>query len=203
MNKYVKYIIKSKYIKYIIKTLYKIILPFVLLFFRLFYKKEFLKGKQFENSYIGLIWCLKGILWQKIFRINPHFPWPVSPFIKISNWKNIEFHPDDLGLFQGFGNYYQNFAAKIIIGKGSYIAPNVGIITANHDVNNLDKHLPGKDVIIGKNCWIGMNSVILPGIILGDNTIVGAGSIVTKSFPQGHCVIAGNPAKIIKYLEKK
>ena len=51
-----------------------------------------------------------------------------------------------------------------------------------------------------KNCWIGFNAVILPGVILGDNTIVGAGSIVTKSFESGHCVIAGNPAKIIKYI---
>ena len=45
-----------------------------------------------------------------------------------------------------------------------------------------------------------MNSVILPGIVLGNHTIVGAGSIVTKSFPEGNCVIAGNPAKKIRDL---
>lgn len=43
-----------------------------------------------------------------------------------------------------------------------------------------------------------MNSVILPGVVLGEHTVVGAGSIVTKSFSEGYCVIAGNPAKIIK-----
>lgn len=48
-----------------------------------------------------------------------------------------------------------------------------------------------------------MNSVILPGVELGDNTIVGAGSIVTKSFSKGHVVIAGNPAKVIRILEKE
>lgn len=96
------------------------------------------------------------------------------------------FHPDDINNFQGFGNYYQNFTAKIIIGKGTYIAPNVGIITANHDPMDLDKHLPGKDVIIGENCWIGMNAVILPGVVLGPRTIVGAGSVVTHSFPEGN-----------------
>jgi acetyltransferase-like isoleucine patch superfamily enzyme len=135
--------------------------------------------------------------------LNRHIPWPVSPFILISDAKNMTFDLDDLNNFQGFGNYYQNFAAKIIIGKGTYIAPNVGIITANHDIDNLDSHLPGKDVILGKKCWIGMNSVILPGVELGDHTIVGAGSVVTKSFPEGNCVIAGNPAKIIRYLETK
>jgi acetyltransferase-like isoleucine patch superfamily enzyme len=48
-----------------------------------------------------------------------------------------------------------------------------------------------------------MNAVILPGVELGDFTIVGAGSVVTKSFKDGYCVIAGNPAKLIKELEKE
>ena len=47
-----------------------------------------------------------------------------------------------------------------------------------------------------------MNSVILPGVVLGEKTIVGAGSVVTKSFLEGYCVIAGNPAKKIKDLNK-
>ncbi len=125
----------------------------------------------------------------------------MSPFITIGGEaKNIVFNINDLNNFQGSGIYYQCFAGKIIIGKGSYIANNVGLITANHDVNNLDKHLPGKDIILGKSCWIGINSVILPGVKLGDNTIVGAGSIVTKSFPDGHCIIAGNPARLIRKI---
>lgn len=55
---------------------------------------------------------------------------------------------------------------------------------------------------IGNLCFIGMQSVILPGVTLGDNTIVGAGSVVTKSFPDGKVVIAGNPAKVICTTEK-
>ena len=51
--------------------------------------------------------------------------------------------------------------------------------------------------------WIGMNSVILPGVTLGPGTVVGAGSVVTHSFPEGHCVIAGVPAKLIRNLQNE
>jgi acetyltransferase-like isoleucine patch superfamily enzyme len=118
----------------------------------------------------------------------------------ISNSENISFHPDDLNNFQSPGTYIQNFKGKITIGHGSYIGPNVGIITANHDLHNLDAHLPGRDVTVGERCWIGMNTVVLPGVVLGDGTIVGAGSVVTRPFPDGNCVIAGNPARLVRKL---
>ncbi|WP_259756635.1 acyltransferase [Pseudomonas sp. GCEP-101] len=102
--------------------------------------------------------------------------------------------------FQSPGTYFQNFKGHIHIGKGSYIAPNVGIITSNHDLMDLDKHSISEDVVIGRKCWIGMNSVILPGVELGDATIVAAGSVVTKSFKEGNIVIGGCPAKEIKKL---
>ena len=89
---------------------------------------------------------------------------------------------------------------QISIGKGTYIAQNVGLITENHDISNLDNHLPPKNISIGKNCWIGMNSVLLPGVVLGDKTIVGAGAVVTSSFPEGHVVLGGVPARVIKSI---
>jgi acetyltransferase-like isoleucine patch superfamily enzyme len=174
------------------------LLPIFKVIGSIFFGKEYLIGKYFEESIQGWRWLLKGIFWQKILGINKHIPWPVSPFIIISNPNNILFDANDINNFQTFGNYFQNSEAKIYIGKGTYIAPNVGIITVNHNPNDLDKYLDGKDVIIGKKCWVGMNSIILPGVELGDNTIVGAGSIVTKSFPEGNVIIAGNPAKKIK-----
>jgi len=99
------------------------------------------------------------------------------------------------------GNYFLYRVEKIHIGHNTWIGPNVGIITQNHDLANLYHFQPPKDVIIGNGCWIGMNSVILPGIILGDHTIVGAGSVVTRSFPEGKIVIAGNPARLLKKIE--
>ena len=178
----------------------KTILKILKLFIQLFYKKQYLQGRYFDYSFVGFRWALSGIFYQKILGRNRHIPWPITPLSTISNSKNIFFHIDDLNNFQSPGCYYQNFSAKIIIGKGTYIAPNVGIITANHDLKNLDSHSEGKDVLIGDSCWIGMSSVILPGVVLGNSTIVGAGSVVTKSFINGNCVIAGNPAKIIKMI---
>jgi hypothetical protein len=165
----------------------------------LFYSREYLKGRFFDDKAVaGWYWAWRSIWLQKILGFNRAVPFPVSHLISISNAKNLIFDPNDLNNFQHFGCYFQNFSAKIEIGKGTYIAPNVGLITANHDLFNPDNHVPGESIMIGKSCWIGMNSVILPGVTLGDHTVVGAGAVVTKSFPEGHCVIAGNPARVIR-----
>jgi acetyltransferase-like isoleucine patch superfamily enzyme len=140
-------------------------------------------------------------LWQKILGFNRAAPWPVSPFSSIGPPENIQFDPDDLNNFQGIGCYFQCFAARIVIGSGTYIAQNVGIITANHDPCDPHRHLLGKDVVIGRSCWIGMNAVILPGVRLGDHTVVGAGAVVSRSFPEGHCVLAGVPARLVRRFD--
>ncbi|NPV62342.1 MAG: acyltransferase [Methanotrichaceae archaeon] len=176
-------------------------MPILRLLGGIFFDRRFLKGRYFEDEITGWKWVLRSIFFQKILGFNRHIPWPVSPFILINNSKNIIFDIDDINNFQMIGNYFQNFNGKIYIGKSTWIGPNVGIITANHHSSNLQKWECGEDVIIGNHCWIGMNSMILPGVILGDHTIVGAGSIVTKSFLEGNALIAGNPAKIIKCLK--
>ncbi len=137
---------------------------------------------------------------QKIVGINKKVPFPVSRNIKISKAENLIVGKNNMNNFQAYGIYFQNFYAKIFLGDNVYIAPNVGLITANHNPMDVNEHLGGKDIIIGDKSWIGMNSVILPGIILGPNTIVGAGSVVTKSFEEGNVIIAGNPAKILRKL---
>ncbi len=92
----------------------------------------------------------------------------------------------------------------IEIGSNVTIANNVQLIT--HD-NSISKVLPdtsdlfGK-IVIGDNCFIGARSIIMYGIELAPNTIVAAGSVVTKSFPEGNIVIGGNPAKVITTWEK-
>lgn len=169
----------------------------------IFYDSHYLKGTEFSSyKYTsGWRWVRENFFIQKIVGYQRQIPFPVSFRSQFMNWENIIFDLEDLSNFQKCGCYFQAASdAHIRIGKGTCIAANVGIITANHDVKELDKHLPGKDVNIGDNCWIGMNSVLLPGVTLGERTVVGAGSVVTKSFPKGYCVIAGNPAKVIKEI---
>lgn len=90
----------------------------------------------------------------------------------------------------------------IYVGNYVQFASNIGIISANHDLNDQALHV-NNPVIIGSYSWIGQGALIMPGVKLGPRVIVGAGSVVTKSFPNGWCVVAGNPARIIKELDPK
>jgi len=166
-----------------------------------FYEKKYLKGKFFDEKRGGFIWAWRGLP-SKIFGKNRKIPWPIGKNTIVSNAANIEFDNSSINIFQLPGCYFQCHKGKITIGKEVHIAPNCGIITTNHDIYNPNNHIDGKDIIIGDACWIGMNSVILPGVKIGEHTVVGAGAIVTKSFPEGYVVIAGNPAKIIYRLDK-
>lgn len=172
-----------------------ITVPILRLIAPLFFDRAYLTGRHFTPDGQGWRWVSRSLLTQRILRFNRHLPFPAAPFMEVSSARNLSFHPDDLNNLQSPGCYFQNIDAMITIGRGTYIAPNVGIITTNHDPQNLDQHLAGKPVTLGPKCWLGMNSVILPGVTLGPQTIVGAGAVVTKSFPEGHVTIVGSPAK--------
>jgi acetyltransferase-like isoleucine patch superfamily enzyme len=118
--------------------------------------------------------------------------------MQIADPANIDFHPDDLNNFQMGGTYFANPEGRVVIGRGTLIGPNVGLITVNHDPEDVSRNLPGRDIVLGDGCWIGMNAVILPGVTLGPRTVVGAGAVVTRSFPAGACVIAGVPARFVR-----
>ncbi len=137
---------------------------------------------------------------QKILGFNRDVYWPVHFTSKINQYKNIVIGVDTSPGYEP-GCYIQGIG-KVFIGDYTQIAQNVGIISSNHDVYDNSKHL-NSEVRIGRYCWIGMNAIILPGVVLGDYTIVGAGSVVTKSFESGYKVIAGNPAKEIRQLDRK
>ena len=174
----------------IIKSLFRVLEP---LFIIVFPRVNF-ESRWFRQKYKGYIWCLRAIWQRNILRLAPPMPWPCSLTCFVSNPDKISFHSDDLNNFQSPGCYFQCFMGNISLGRGCYIAPNVGIITINHDPEDLDCHEEPKDVSIGNSVWIGMNAVILPGVYLANNIIVGAGAVVTKSCFDPGQVLLGIPA---------
>lgn len=183
------------------KIIVKLYISILYQFLSLFYDKKYLRGRQFPRDQMSYGWRMgMYFFWcQHIKGVNRHIPWMCDPSTRVSNPENIIFDVDYIDNFFSTGCYYQSMGT-IRIGKKTQIAPNVGIITSNHDVYNPDNHTEAKSVIIGDFCWIGMNSLILPGVVLGDHTIVGGGAVVTKSYEDGNCIIAGNPARVIRKL---
>lgn len=92
--------------------------------------------------------------------------------------------------------------APIIIGDDTMVASRVIINTSTHSYKNnpMWKVRISRPIKIGKHVWIGSNTIILPGIIVGDYSVIGSGSIVIGHIPE-KTIVAGNPARIIKYRE--
>lgn len=134
-------------------------------------------------------------------------------FAEIGDHCYIEppFHSNFGGKHVHFGDFvYCNFGVTMVddthiyIGNNTMIGPNVVVATAGHPI------LPelrekgyqyNNPVHIGKNCWIGAGAIILPGITIGDNVVVGAGSVVTKDLP-GNVVAVGNPCKVLRAVNE-
>lgn len=87
----------------------------------------------------------------------------------------------------------------IEFGDGVMLAPGVKIATINHDYNNRHTIYTYGKVTVKKNAWIGLGATITPGVTIGENSVVAAGSVVTKDVPD-NVVVGGVPAKIIKNL---
>lgn len=88
----------------------------------------------------------------------------------------------------------------IEIGDDVYIAPKVNLITLNHMMNPYERSTTvAKPIKIGNRVWIGIAATILPGITVGDNSVIAAGAVVTRDVPPD-TVVAGNPAKVIKKI---
>jgi acetyltransferase-like isoleucine patch superfamily enzyme len=126
--------------------------------------------------------------------------------------ENIWIEPDffcDYGnnIFIG-DNFYSNHncvildCAEVNIGDNVYLGPNCGIYTACHPIDAEERNSGlelAKPVKIGNDVWIGGNVCILPGVTIGDNVVIGAGSVVTSDIPSG-VVAAGNPCKELRKI---
>ena len=117
-----------------------------------------------------------------------------------ANWGGAHCH---------FGkNVYANFNLTLVddshiyVGDYTMIAPNVVIATAGHPIlpelreKAYQYNMP---VHIGRNCWIGAGALIMPGVTIGDNSVIGAGSVVTKDIP-ANVVAVGNPCRVMREI---
>ena len=113
------------------------------------------------------------------------------------------------GHFVHFGkNIYANFNLTLVddthiyVGDATMFGPNVTIATAGHPIlpelreQAYQYNMP---VHIGKNCWLGAGVIVMPGVTIGDNTVIGAGSVVTKDIP-ANVVAVGNPCRVMREI---
>ena len=105
-------------------------------------------------------------------------------------------------------NFYSNHnlvildANKVEFGNNVFIGPNCGFYTSGHplDYKTRNKGLEyAKPIKVGNNVWFGGNVCVLPGVIIGDNVVIGAGSVVNKDIPS-NVVAVGNPCKVVKEI---
>lgn len=140
---------------------------------------------------------LREQLLQQLFKKIGKNVW-IEPDFKCEFGKNITIED----------NVYINFGciildcSEVTIGSNTLIGPNVGMYLANHSTDAEERihgGCYGKPVHIGKNVWLGGDVKVLAGVSIGDNTIIGTGSIVTKDIPS-NVIAVGNPCKVIREI---
>lgn len=112
------------------------------------------------------------------------FPWLVSIGSRTSVNRGVEFYPD----FEG--------RHRIDVGADCYIAPHVRFLAAGHDLDNLTAHTGG-DITVADGVWLGAGAILLPGVTVGRDSVVAAGSVVTADVPPS-TIVGGVPARVLR-----
>jgi acetyltransferase-like isoleucine patch superfamily enzyme len=136
-------------------------------------------------------------LFQRVFRVNSEIPFSVNFTSRVLPGRGIHLGRNVWKSFALSGGCYIQGGNGVHIGDDTVFAPGVKIVSANHDPAAGMSWAASPPVKIGCRCWIGANAVILPGVEIGDDSIVAAGAVVTSSFPSGS-IVGGVPARLIR-----
>lgn len=142
-----------------------------------------------------------NFIFQRIFRVNDAVPFSVHYTSCVDGADNLRVGKRVGVSFAVSGGCYISAINGIEIGDETRFAPNVVIQSLNHDLYLRDLATHEQSVRIGKNCWIGANTVITAGVQIGNHVTVGAGSVITKNLPD-YAVAVGNPCRVIKILSR-
>ena len=148
----------------------------------------------YQNSFSSVF---KLFFVQKICRINSNVNWQVHHSSSVLSPENVK---RGKNFRSNSKNCHIDGRNGIILGENVWIGPSVKIISQNHNLSKYSEYIKGDPIIIGDNCWIGAGAISLPGVQLGNHTVVAAGSVVTKIFPSTDQLLAGNPAIIKKKI---
>lgn len=161
--------------------------------------KKMQKFNRTKSSLLGVL--RRTLMMKKMFASVGKNCYIEPPFYANFGGKNVH-----------IGDYfYANFGLTLVddtyiyIGSNTMMAPNVTIATASHPISptlrgsNFQYNLP---VHIGDRVWIGANAAILPGVKIGNNSIIGAGSVVTKDIPD-NVIAVGNPCRVLREITKE
>jgi len=151
---------------------------------------------RYKLGYLFVCW-----FFQRVLRIHSEIPFLIHFTNKVQGFERIEMEDEVVkaNFLSSGGTYITVFDGTTLkIGKGTIWAYNICIQTGNHTPGSLSEY-DVASVEIGSNCWIGNGAAILAGVTLGNNVIVGANAVVTKSFPD-NVIIGGVPATIIKEI---
>lgn len=108
-------------------------------------------------------------------------------------------------------NFYSNHnlvildCAKVVFGDNVFLGPNCGFYTAIHPICAEERNAgieSAKPIFVGDNVWIGGSVTVLPGVKIGNNSVIGAGSVVVKDIPE-NVVAVGNPCRVIRQISEK
>lgn len=159
-------------------------------------KKLFREYNQTTDDEVGR----RRQLMQKLFKSVGENVW-IEPDFRCEFGSNITIGDD---VYINFGCVILD-CGQVTIGQGTLIGPNVGLFSGNHAAD-ADERVGGalipKPIAIGSRVWLCGNVSVVPGVTVGDDTIIGAGSVVTHDIPSG-VVAAGNPCRVLRRITEQ